>query len=259
MGLGMNSLLKVLACLLVCNLAVSGYSAETLHIRADFWMPYNGDPVAEHPGFAVELAKAIFEPQGIKVDYQTMPWVESLEAAREGKIDGVIGASPGTETKGLTIPAEPIGQPRVVVLVRKDNPWKFENVASLKTVRLGVVDGYAYWDALDEYIKAGSAPKVVTFKGDTPLIDGLTQLNEGKIDALPETMAVFVWTVKGMGMSPSNFRIVHTHQNEPIYIAFSSTPKGVAYAKNFDEGITKLRASGALEKLLKAYGMSDWK
>jgi len=259
MGLAMTSLLKILACIVVSGLAVDAYSAQTLRLRADFWMPYNGDPSAEHPGFAVELAKAIFEPQGIKVDYATMPWVDSLEAARQGKIDGVIGASLGSETKGLTVPEESIGEPRVVVLVRKDNPWKFENVPSLKAVRLGVVDGYAYWDSLDEYIKAGSPPKVVTFKGDTPLVDALTQLKAGEIDAVPETMAVFVWTVKGMGMSPADFRIVHTHQNEPIYIAFSGTPTGVEYAKIFDAGVKQLRTSGKLEKLLKSYGMSDWK
>ena len=221
-------------------------------------MPYNGDPASEHPGIVVELAKTIFEPQGIKVDYQTMPWVDALEAARGGKIDGVIGAG-SAETKGLTVPQESIGEPRVVLLVRKDNPWQFESNASLKNVRLGVIDGYTYWDSLDEYIKANKAPKVVSFSGETPLVDALTQLKEGKIDALPETMAVFVWTSKGMGLTPSDFRIVHTHQNEPIYLAFSSTPAGVKYAKLFDEGMQKLRASGKLKELLKAYAMSDWK
>jgi polar amino acid transport system substrate-binding protein len=233
-------------------------SAETLRLRADTWMPYNGDPSAEHPGFAVELAKLVFEPLEIKIDYQTMPWAEALEAARQGKIDGVIGAG-SDETKGLTVPKESIGEPRVVLLVLKENSWKFENNSSLKDIRLGAIEGYTYWDSLDEYIKANNAPKVVMFTGDTPLIDGLTQLKAGKIDALPETMAVFVWTVKGMGMSPSDFRIVHTHQNEPIYLAFSSTPVGIKFAKLFDEGVHKLRASGQFEKLLKSYGMTDWK
>ena len=91
------------------------------------------------------------------------------------------------------------------------------------------------------------------------MVDALTALKAGKIDAVPETMAVFVWTAKGMGMTPSDFRIVHTHQNEPIYIAFSSTPAGEKYAKLFDEGMQKLRTSGLFTQLLKAYGMSDWK
>jgi ABC-type amino acid transport substrate-binding protein len=76
---------------------------------------------------------------------------------------------------------------------------------------------------------------------------------------VPETMAAFVGTVKGMGLSLSNFYFVHTHQNDPIYIAFASTPAGAKYVKLFDEGMQKLRASGQLDKLLKSYGVSDWK
>lgn len=221
-------------------------------------MPYNGDPEAKSPGYAVELAKAIFEPQGIKVDYQTMPWTEALESARVGKIEGVIGAG-SAELEGLTVPSESIGEPRVVLLVRKDNSWRYENVASLKGVKLGVIDGYTYWDSLDEYIKTGKEPAVVRFAGETPLVDALNQLKEGKIDAIPENISVFVWTAKSIGLSPADFRIVFTWQNEPIYLAFSKTPQGVKYAKLFDEGMGKLRASGELAALLKRYGMSEWK
>jgi polar amino acid transport system substrate-binding protein len=206
----------------------------------------------------VELAKTIFEPQGIKVDYEIMPWAEALTNARAGKIDGVIGAGTA-ELEGLKAPEESIGEPRVVMLVRKDNPWVYETPLSLKGKKLGVVDGYSYWDSLDKYIQANKAPAVMAFKGDTPLADGLRQLKEGKIDAMPETMAVFVWTVRGMGMSPSDFRIAYTWQNEPIYLAFSKNEKGERYAKIFDEGMRKLRASGDLAALLKRYGLAEWK
>jgi len=243
---------------LILGLATGASAAETVRLRADMWMPYNGDPDSKTPGYVVELAKAIFEPQGIKVDYQMMPWMEALTNARAGKIDGVIGAG-SAELEGLTAPQESIGEPRVVLLVKKDSTWKFENVTSLKGVRLGAIDGYTYWESLDAYIKAGKAPAVVRFGGDTPLVDGLNQLKEGKIDVMPETMAVFVWTVKGMGMSPSDFRIAHTWQNEPIYLAFSKDEKGVRYAKIFDEGMGKMRASGALATLLKRYGLAEWK
>ncbi len=239
------------------NLSVVGVSAETLRLRADQWMPYNGDPKAERPGFVVELAKAIFEPKGISVDYQTMPWADALTAARAGKIDGVIGAGEA-DMEGLTAPHQAIGEPRVVLLVAKGNPWKFESMASLMGAKLGVIDGYTYWDQLDAYIKDKGEPGVVTFKGEAPLADALTQLKAGKIDVLPETMAVFVWTVKGMGLAVTDFQIVHTHQNDPIYLAFSKTAEGANYAKLFDEGVARLRASGEFVKLLKAYGLSDW-
>lgn len=222
------------------------------------WMPYNGDPESSNPGYVVELARMIFEPQGIKVDYQTMPWADALESARAGKIDGVIGAG-SAELEGLTAPKEPIGEPRVVLLAPKESTWQFENVPSLRSVKLGVVEGYTYWESLDEYIATHKEPQVVRFGGETPLVDALKQLKAGKIDAIPETMAVFVWTVRGMGMTPSDFRIVHSHQNEAIYLAFSGNDDGKRFAGIFDEGMRKLRASGELLTLLKKYGLSEWK
>ncbi|MFT3783899.1 MAG: transporter substrate-binding domain-containing protein [Nibricoccus sp.] len=243
---------------LVFGLTSFAFGAETIRIRADMWMPYNGDPTSENPGYVVELARKIFEPHGIKVNYEIMPWAEALESARSGKIDGVIGAG-SAELEGLTVPAESIGEPRVVLLVKKDSTWKFENVTSLKNIKLGAIEGYTYWEALDEYIKAGKEPAVRRFGGETPLVDALNQLTSGKIDVMPETMAVFVWTVKGMGMKPSDFHIAYTWQNEPIYLAFSKTPRGVTYAKMFDEGVKKLRASGEFAALLKRYGLTEWK
>jgi len=233
-------------------------SAESIRLRADTWMPYNGTAKDNPPGFAVELAKEIFEAKGINVDYSTMPWTDALAAGRAGTIDGVIGASPA-ETEGMIKPEESIGEPRFIIVVLKSNPWKYD-ILALDSVRLGVINGYSYWDSLDEYINnAAHESKIVHFAGETPLIDAINQLKDGKIDALPENMAVFKWTVANMGLSTRDFRIVHVHPNEPIYIALAKTATGARYAKILDEGIRSLRASGQLEKLLSKYDMTDWK
>jgi polar amino acid transport system substrate-binding protein len=221
-------------------------------------MPYNGDPTAEKPGYVVEVAKAIFEAQGIILDYQTVPWTKALESARAGTSDGVIGAGPA-DLEGLIAPAEAIGEPQFVILTAKNSDWKWVNIGSLKTIRLGVIYAYTYWDALDTYIKDASPASVIRFSSDTPLVDALNQLKAGRIDAVPEAISVFVWTVKEMKLSPSDFRIAYKQQGDPMYVAFSKNEKGIRFAKIFDEGIRKLRASGELTTILKKYSASDWK
>ncbi|WP_157729877.1 transporter substrate-binding domain-containing protein [Bacterioplanes sanyensis] len=67
-------------------------AAQTLSIRSDTWYPMNGDPQADKPGFMIEIAKAIFEPQGITIDYRLMPWERALSEVRAGRIDCVVGA-----------------------------------------------------------------------------------------------------------------------------------------------------------------------
>ncbi|MCX6956780.1 MAG: transporter substrate-binding domain-containing protein [Verrucomicrobia bacterium] len=239
--------------------AGSAWADGTLRVRADQWMPYNGDPAKPTPGYVVELARKIFGAQGITVDYQTMPWAEALKAAGAGEIEAVIGANP-TEAKGLVLPDEAIGLPRIGLFVRKANPWKFSNVQLLREVRLGVIDGYSYWDSLDEYAKKHTGPEVVWFKGETPLKDALAKLDGAEIDVMAETLAVWVWTVKESGRSPADYRMAYLHQAEPIYLAFAAQGEaGRKYAKIWDAGIKELRKNGTLAAILEKYSVSDWK
>ncbi len=239
-------------------LAPEGAADESvLRIRADAWMPFNGEPSADRPGYVVELARLIFEPAGVKVDYQLMPWKDALAAARKAEVDAVIGANP-TEAEGLLLPKQSAGMPRVALFVKKDNPWKYENLQSLNSVRLGVIAGYSYWDSFDAFLKSNRSGKVVYFQGETPLTDGIAQLNKGKIDVMAETLAVFIWTVRSEGGSPADYRVAYLQAGEAIYMAFAKTAAGERYARIFDEGLVRLRKSGELATILKRYGLPDW-
>ena len=65
------------------------------------------------------MTKMIFEPAGVKIDYQLMPWTDALAAARAGEIDAVIGANP-TEAEELLLPKRSAGMPRIGLFVKKD-------------------------------------------------------------------------------------------------------------------------------------------
>lgn len=239
--------------------AAAAFSAETLRLRADNWMPFNGDPKSAKPGYVVELCKAIYEPLGITVDYKVMPWAEAVKAAKAGEIDGVIGADP-TEGAGLVFPKESINALRLALFGKKGLAWKLENATSFAKVRIGAVPGYSYWESLDAYIKSAKPPKVMIFDGDSPTTDGIKKLNTGEIDLFPENLVVFGWNTRALGLKPSDFTPYYIHTGDDIYVAF--TPKGDGgkrWAKQFDEGILRLRKSGELAKILSAYGLTDWK
>lgn len=221
-------------------------------------MPFNGDPASETPGYAVEMARKIFAPHGIAIDYANMPWGDALKAAAEGEIEGVIGAN-RTEAAKLVVPDESIGAPRMALYVKRGQSWKYQNIASLGKVRVGVIADYKYWDAIDEYIAKHEEPKVYKLSGDAPLKDGLNKLLAGELDVVPEAVPVFGWAVKDAGLNPADFQAAYLHESEPVFIAF--TPKderGARYAKILTEGIRALRRSGELEKLLARYGQRDW-
>ncbi len=241
------------------TLVPAGASAagKVLRVRADAWLPFNGNPEAERPGYVVEILQAVFEPRGVKVNYETMGWAESLAAARAGKVDAVIGANQ-EEAEGLVMPKESVGSPRIGLFVRKDNAWAYDNVASLKDHKLGVIKDYSYWPSLDEYLKTAPAANVVTLEGDEPLLAGIEKLERGEIEVLAETMPVFVWAIRLQKKNMKDFRIAFMQAGEPIYVAFANTEDGRAWAQQLDTGLKEMRANGKLEALLKPYGLSDW-
>jgi polar amino acid transport system substrate-binding protein len=245
--------------LLSCSISSALAEDRVVHLCADQWMPYNGDPADAKPGYVIELAKAIFEPKGIKVEYSVMPWTEALPAVREGRLSGAIGANK-EEGAGLVLPTEPIGIISISLVTRADSKWTYDNLASFLHIKFGVIKGYAYWPALDAYIasavKKGSG--VVCAEGDNPLADLMKQLQAGEIDVLAESEPVLFWYLRAHNLDRSLFRIVFKNAPDPIYIAFSPNDEGRRYAEILDAGVKSMRASGELAKLLGRYGLRDW-
>lgn len=239
-----------------CGAAFSSlHAAPALRVRSDSWMPFNGDPAAAQPGYVVEFLREVFEPLGIAVDYQIMPWADSLKAVEAGEIDAVIGANEA-EAAQLRIGREAIAEPQFSLFVRKDNPWRYQNIRSLADVKLGAVEGYSYWPSMDAYLKKTGAPKVHFYSGEAPAAAAITDLRAGKIDAFVESVLVFVWELKSTGQKFSDYRTAYSEPAEPLYVAFTRNKTGEDFAGQFDEGMKRLKASGRFEVILDKYGFS---
>jgi len=243
--------------LILLGLAVvtGGFAAEArvLRIRSDSWMPFNGDPAGEKPGYVIEVLREIFEPQGVKIDYQIMPWTDSVKAVEAAQAEGIIGTDV-TEAAKMLIGKVPIAEPIFSLFVRKDSPWKYQNIRSLKELRLGVVEGYNYWPSIDEYIKKSTAPAVHVYSGNAPAAEAVADLTSGKIDVMVESVLVFYWSLKSNGQKISDFRSAYSESTEPLYVAFAKTEQGREYTRMFDEGLVKLKASGRFDAILAKYG-----
>jgi len=229
-----------------------------VRLCADQWMPYNGDPSATKPGYVVELARAIFEPKGIKVEYDVMPYEEALSAVKEGRRSGAIGANKD-EAKGLNLPDEPIGAVASCLITLADGKWTYDNVASFRSAKLGVIKGYTYWPALDTYIErnAGSGCLFVA-AGEEPLEELMAKLQKREIDVVAESEPILLWYLRSHDLKREDFRVVFKGTVDPIFVAFSPDEDGKRFATILAEGIRAMRASGELTKLLQRYGLRDW-
>jgi polar amino acid transport system substrate-binding protein len=48
--------------------------ADTITLHADEWCPYNCAPGSGMPGYAVEVAREVFEQAGHRLDYGLLSW-----------------------------------------------------------------------------------------------------------------------------------------------------------------------------------------
>ncbi len=259
----------IVIALLFC-FPMTSVHADVITLRADTWCPYNCNPNSDRPGYFIEVAKAVFEPAGHKVDYQTMPWKRVIQKVEAGNFTGAVGTN-SLETPRLIYHEEELGEVRHVFYIKKNKSWRYTGVESLKKVRLGVILDYVYDNStVNPYIESHKDnPSLVQIvSGDDALEKNIHKMNLNRIDVVLEAATVFEYVTHQLGIPLSNYTeagaIYAPKSNNkkliPIYIGFSpKNPKSKAYAALLDDGIRRLRASGELAKILARYHLKDWK
>jgi polar amino acid transport system substrate-binding protein len=241
-------------------LGAAGAGAAIITIRADYWPPFNGEPKNVKAGYMIEVLREIFGPLGHTIDYQLLSWDESLAAVRQGKFSAVVGAN-HEDAPGFIYPTEPLGVSATGFFVRSGNPWRYEGTKSLETVRLGVIEAYSYNDELDEYIRTNrKSGRIVESSGDTALAALIRMLQTGQVDVVAEDPSVMMFNLMDAKV-PAGDVVARgmTEEKQQLYVAFSpALPMSKTYARQFDEGIRKLRQSGKLGQILSRYGIKDW-
>lgn len=235
---------------------------QALLVRADMWMPYNGEPDDARPGYMVELIREIFEPLGYHIDYALTSWSRALEECKGGRIHAIIGA--GEDRKpDFVFPDEAIGWSGYAWFVRRGFAWTFTGLDSLRGVRLGVCDTCTYDEELDAYIASHRGTEAVQpLAGEDMVQKNIAKLLGDRIDVFYEDPLVVRWEllrreathmVQLAAMAPED-------RFERIFMGFSKAlPESEHLARLFDEGLRRLRTSGRLAAILAQYNLEDWK
>lgn len=252
---------STLLCVPVLLLLASPVSADTIRIRADEWLPYNGPSSQKPPGYMIEMATRIAAAAGHTVDYRHIPWDSALDGVRAGRFDCVVGAA-RTDAPDFAFPDQHWGLSSVAFYALADSTWTYTGLPSLDGVRLGVIPDYSYSDDLDPYIEehADNPARVVqVIGGGRVAMSAASRLVSRKIDVFAEDPNVMRATLKTLDLSGRIVERGRAKEDDPIFIACTpADPRGAAYAKLFSEGTNSLRDSGELAKILANYGMQDW-
>lgn len=234
--------------------------AETIILAADHWCPYNCEENSGLEGYAVDMAREIFERRGYDVEYRTMTWERAVSDAQDGFITGVIGADV-VEGMGLVFPEEEIGINQFSFFVRDGSPWRYEYPASLLNRRIGISAGYDLGGMLARFVYDHEADmELVEVRSETPARQLLSQLVEERLDTIVDDGNVIFYEAVRMGLLDQIAFAGGDGDYVKLYIAFSPVnAKSRDYARIFSEGVRELRSSGRLEIILSRYGLQDWR
>lgn len=254
--------MRLYVSLIVLMCSVAPVCADTITIRADEWLPYNGPVSRKPPGYMIEMADAIAAKNGHTIEYKTMPWDDAVESSRKGDIDCVVGALK-TDAEGFMFPEESWGSSLNGLFSLVDLNYEYTGIESFAKVRIAVIAGYSYNDEIDAYVEANKAdPSKVVVVNSTgrALMNAVSRLVSNKADVIIEDVNVAASTFKKMTMDDRMKSVGVIGEPEPLYIACTpANPRGKQFADMFSAGTVELRSSGQLAEILEKYGLEDWK
>lgn len=241
-------------CMVISCSVFNVAQAASVTIRADYWYPMNGEKGSDYPGYMIELARAIFEPEGVEVDYDVMPWIRALQQTRDGEIDCVVGAYKN-DAPDFLFPKEHWGQDQVTFYVLKNDNWRFnQNLDSLVGREIGTISGYSYGKKLDDYFVKH---KVQEVSGDHALATNIRKLLNERINTLVESQYVMDSQLALMQLKDKIISAGKTKQGTPMYFACGpNNPKSKMWIKLVDEKLPQLKSSGVFQKILQRYGIA---
>lgn len=250
---------------LLILLTPASYAGEILSLRADSWCPFNCNPKSAQAGYMVDIVREIFKKKGITIDYQLKNWDDSKKEALEGAVQGVVGASRGDGD--FAFPKQALGKYQNFIFflpakstANSKSTLKFDTLEDLEGKKIGIVKDYAYGTEADQLI-AKKPELFIKVSGDEPLVTLIQMLEDGKIAGLYECPQVFMYKIKVLKKNYGVFRrgMSFDKKSDDLYVAFSKkNPNSKKYVTILDQGISDLRQSGKLMRILDNYALTDW-
>ena len=222
------------------------FAVDTVRLAVGEWVPYTSEVHPEGRMLQTVVTEA-FKLEGVSVVYGYFPWKRSYIQAEMGEYDGTFPWNKTPErVKAFHFPKLSLVKDESVFFHLKSTPFDWQTLQDLKKFRVGVTLGYKEEISFKEQgILAEVVPtEELNFR----------KMLLGRIDVYQTSKSVGYSTINAM-FSPEEAKLF-THHPKPVsqgeyFVLFSKkTPRGQELAAKFDEGLKKLKASGAYAKIM---------
>lgn len=230
--------------------SASDASPVVLRLANGEWPPYTGQHLPAH-GCDSQVVTEVFAQEGIRVEYQFLPWARGQLLSQNGKVDGTLEWADTPEHR-LThfLSKEPLSRQQWVFFHRKDKPVSWERLDDLHHRSIGLTIGYAYSNAFTDLHKQRPA----MFHEAAGDLLNFKKLLTGRIDLFPMERAVGRHLIANNLSAEEQAEL--TANPKPLaefspHLLLSRTlPDNERRMQLFDQGLQRLKASDRYREIM---------
>jgi polar amino acid transport system substrate-binding protein len=227
--------------------------AKDLQVGWELWYPYQyRNSQQELLGLDIEIFNAVFAKAGYTSALTELPWKRHLHYIKTGEMDVAMGASLSEDRLRYAMFSQPYRKEIVKLYVRKGqaSTVTIQNLSELTTSKfmIGIESGYYYGEQYHELMKTSQFQEHIVEVVD--IEENVTLLLAGHIDGFlvdPATIKAF----------SSKYQMNGEFEQHPlniyqagIHFMFSKKSVSPKVAKDIDQAITDLAASGELDRII---------
>lgn len=236
----------------VCWLSFLLLSLSLSTVQAEESVPLEIKLVSEHwaghtnpdgSGLAWDILRQVFEPAGVRLSFQIVPYTRSIGLVQRGEADAWLGSYRDEVTERIHYPQWYYDADRISALGLASQP--VPTLQNLGSYRLAWMRGYDYQDYLPGL---GKFREVERRSGILLMLE--RDHADFYIDALTE-----VEDVMRTATQPERFRITELTRL-PLYPGFADTARGKALAQVYDQRMAELVKNGTLRPLFQRWQQS---
>jgi len=212
-------------------------------------------------GYLVDILREIGRPAGIELSIKVLPKTRLVRELNAGNLDFLLLPPSAVKKNNLVSTSLPVVYYAIGVLRRRDFPFEFSGVESLKNVVWGVVSGERWRPAYQRHIEANRNRGVIEVFGAKPFERLLKMMVRNRVDVV---IGLYDMLERKRTDSASAEKLTVERtmvfgKHVPIYLAFSANSEQASLrSKFFSDGIKRLAQSGRLKQIFAAYGVGDW-
>lgn len=232
------SALGLLCCLCITTAAVADDAITEIRLASERWENITNE---DGSGLYWDIFRAVYEPLGISVTFEIVPYARSVKMVENKEADAAVGAY-ADEFEAL-FPEWHFDHDTVVAVFKQGTVEQWEGEASLKG-RLGWMRNYGY----DQYLKAPHEYVEIDTRKSA-----LRMLQIGRIDFFLDARADILAELAKGDVNREELQL-ETLFKLKIYLAFAETERGRKLRDIFDERMAELVPSGELKPLFEKWG-----